>query len=513
MPPRTRTKPAPSTSPDLVAHDAVVRLPLDKVHPDPRNPRFELGDLTELTASIKDGGVRQPITVYPHPDRPAEWMVLFGHRRRQASIDAGETDIPGIVREDLDTDAARLVERLIENLDREDLTPVEEATAYEQLVLAGVKVPAIAKRTGRSAKEITGRRALMKLQEGTRAKIQARQITVEDAAALVAFAGDKAATKRLEEAAGTANWRWTLQQEKDRAARAAKRGKALVELRASGARIAESKDLPDGMWQHKVSALPDSPDRDAKVSWDDYEAACVQWHEEAHPEGHAAHVGEAGTVSWVCVDRSQHTGSSGGAVDPASSPSDPAEAAAERARIQADVEQRKADCATAAGIRKAWIDTYITGPAALDRAQEGAIAGLTARVLAQVYLEQGPNEIAGWVGVPPIDTGKAYDPKAADQQERQVQDAVAKLPGAAGLLAILAAEFETETLVKTFNWALDSSALARSGLARGWLTLLTGTLGYELTAWETEQLQAIDRHQLEHAPTGDDGEDDPDGDG
>jgi ParB/RepB/Spo0J family partition protein len=86
----------------------VVRIRLDLVHPDPKNPRVTLGDLTEITASIREGGVRQPAIVYAHPDRAGEWMVLFGHRRRQASIDAGLRDLPCVIVPDPGTDLAAI---------------------------------------------------------------------------------------------------------------------------------------------------------------------------------------------------------------------------------------------------------------------------------------------------------------------------------------------------------------------------------------------------------------------
>lgn len=100
--------------------------------PNPRNPRTDLGDLDELTASIRQGGVLEPLIVAP--SQVGGHMVLLGHRRREAAIAAELAAVPCIVRADYTTkDAEQLADILAENLHRADLTPVEEADGYAQL--------------------------------------------------------------------------------------------------------------------------------------------------------------------------------------------------------------------------------------------------------------------------------------------------------------------------------------------------------------------------------------------
>ncbi len=105
-------------------------IPVDKVVANPEQPRrhFDQTALDELTESIKQHGVLQPIVVMP---RDGSYEIVAGERRWRASQAAGKTDIPAIVRSY--TDQHKLEVALIENLQREDLNPLETATAYLKL--------------------------------------------------------------------------------------------------------------------------------------------------------------------------------------------------------------------------------------------------------------------------------------------------------------------------------------------------------------------------------------------
>ncbi len=102
-------------------------MPLSLIEPDPGQPRSEMGDLEELTASVLEKGVLEPILVRPHgassgPDE-AFWIVS-GERRYQAALRAGLYDVP-VIEMDLDDEEALEI-ALVENLQRQDLTPFEE---------------------------------------------------------------------------------------------------------------------------------------------------------------------------------------------------------------------------------------------------------------------------------------------------------------------------------------------------------------------------------------------------
>ena len=104
-------------------------LPIDKIEPNPEQPRTEFGDLTELTESIKEKGVLEPLLV--QPKGPGRWMIIAGERRWRASNLAGLTEVPCI---ELDIDDHGVAEiALIENLQRKDLTIWEEADGLASL--------------------------------------------------------------------------------------------------------------------------------------------------------------------------------------------------------------------------------------------------------------------------------------------------------------------------------------------------------------------------------------------
>lgn len=111
---------------------APSNLPIAEIEPDKNQPRkhFAPESLSELAESIRQHGVLQPITVRPNP--AGGYQIIAGERRWRAAREAGLVEIPAIVREIGDQDAMELA--LVENLQREDLNPVEEAFGYRQLI-------------------------------------------------------------------------------------------------------------------------------------------------------------------------------------------------------------------------------------------------------------------------------------------------------------------------------------------------------------------------------------------
>ena len=105
-------------------------IPVSSIFPNPEQPRSEFGDLSELTASIKEKGVLEPLLVKPKPE--GKYMIIAGERRWRASQAAGLTEVPCI---ELDIDDNAVAEiALIENLQRKDLTVWEEADGLASLV-------------------------------------------------------------------------------------------------------------------------------------------------------------------------------------------------------------------------------------------------------------------------------------------------------------------------------------------------------------------------------------------
>lgn len=187
----------------------IAAVDLELIDPHPHNPRRDVGDLDELVRSIEAQGIRQNLLVVPHPDDPGRYMAVIGHRRLAAAQVLMLPDVPAVIDDTL-TPAQQIELMLVENLQRTDLTPVEEAQGYQDMLDLGVKVRAIATQTGRSEKTVTARLKLLKLPEAAQQKIHTHQATLEDAAALEQFAGDPKLTKKLIGALGTPQFGYEL---------------------------------------------------------------------------------------------------------------------------------------------------------------------------------------------------------------------------------------------------------------------------------------------------------------
>lgn len=143
-------------------------LPIDKIEPNPEQPRVEIGDLTELTGSIKEKGVLEPLLV--KPNRVAgTWMIIAGERRWRASNLAGLREVPCI---ELDIDENEIAEiALIENLQRKDLNVWEEADGLAALGSRfGYTHDEIARKIGKSRTTVTEAMAIAGLPEDIRRK-------------------------------------------------------------------------------------------------------------------------------------------------------------------------------------------------------------------------------------------------------------------------------------------------------------------------------------------------------
>jgi ParB family transcriptional regulator, chromosome partitioning protein len=131
-------------------------IPIDQIDPNPHQPRQVMGDLSELIASISEKGILEPLVVRPRGER---FQIVAGERRYQAAVQAGLRDLPVVVRDVDDTEVIELA--LIENLQRKDLTPFEEAEALEGLAEnCGYTHEDLARRLGKSRTSVTESLAL-----------------------------------------------------------------------------------------------------------------------------------------------------------------------------------------------------------------------------------------------------------------------------------------------------------------------------------------------------------------
>ena len=114
--------------------EGVREIPIELVHRNPDQPRqtFNEADLAELEASVRTSGVLQPILVRPSPHKPGEFEIVAGERRWRAAQRAGLVTVPALVRTLGDNEAFRIA--IVENVQRSDLNPIEEARAYAALM-------------------------------------------------------------------------------------------------------------------------------------------------------------------------------------------------------------------------------------------------------------------------------------------------------------------------------------------------------------------------------------------
>jgi len=152
-------------------------IPIDKLAPNPSQPRTELGDLTDLVDSIAEKGVLEPLLVRPS-DVGGRFMIIAGERRYRASLQVGLTELPCI---ELDVDEREVAEIcLIENLQRKDLNPFEEADGLKALAdRFGYKHEEIAKKIGKSRTSITETLSLASMPQEVRDLCRHADITAK----------------------------------------------------------------------------------------------------------------------------------------------------------------------------------------------------------------------------------------------------------------------------------------------------------------------------------------------
>jgi len=126
-------------------------IPIEEIDPNPHQPRQSLGDLAELTASVREKGVLEPLLVRR---RGSRYEIIAGERRYRAAVDAGISELPCVVRESSDAEAMEIA--LVENLQRKDLTPLEEADGLKVLAETyGYTHEDMAEKLGKSRPSVT----------------------------------------------------------------------------------------------------------------------------------------------------------------------------------------------------------------------------------------------------------------------------------------------------------------------------------------------------------------------
>ncbi len=166
--------------------EAIKLIPIEQLYPHPENPRKDLGDLSELSDSIKANGIFQNLTVVPWsgklPGKKGKavdgYRVIIGHRRMAAAKLAGVSELPCAVVEMTEAEQVRTM--LMENMQRSDLTVYEQAQGFQLMMDLGCTVEEIAQQTGFSETTVRRRVKLTELDQETLREVATRQISMGD---------------------------------------------------------------------------------------------------------------------------------------------------------------------------------------------------------------------------------------------------------------------------------------------------------------------------------------------
>lgn len=176
------------------------------IDPHPDNPRKNIGDVTDLAASIKANGLLSPLSVVPNGSR---FRVIAGHRRLMACKQAGTGAVPCFV---LQLDPLQQLEAMVtENCQREQLTVLEEADAIQGMLDLGATTASVAHRLGRSGDYVRDRAKAASIDNEVRAvRDDFSQLTIGQLVAIARYDGQPDRQKKLAQAAGTSNFDYIL---------------------------------------------------------------------------------------------------------------------------------------------------------------------------------------------------------------------------------------------------------------------------------------------------------------
>ncbi len=186
-PPGGEAGPAPMSTGSQAAPGGTSELAIDLIQRNPAQPRrtFDEALLQELAGSLKTKGVLQAILVRPHPKEPGKYQIIAGERRWRAAKLAGLTHVPAIIRT---IDELELLEfGIVENVQRADLNPIEEAEAYDALMKRfGRTQESLATTVGKSRAHIANTLRLLQLPDDARAFVRDGRVSAGHARAALA---------------------------------------------------------------------------------------------------------------------------------------------------------------------------------------------------------------------------------------------------------------------------------------------------------------------------------------
>lgn len=262
-----------------------VNISVRKLHPHPENPRKDLGDIAELTESIRKNGIMQNLTVIPGyfndngvwiecdgTSADAEYTIIIGHRRFAAAKAAGFTEVPCRIYEDMSRDE-QIGTMLEENMQRNDLTVFEQATSFQLMLDLGGSEDAICEKTGFSKKTVRHRLEIAKLNPTELKKKEqdeSFQLTLTDLYELEKIKDVKVRNQILKESRSSSDLRW-------RAKTAAENEKADLNEKVIAAKLESmgvikapkkaSTEQWSGIWETHASFDLSKDIDEIKITW------------------------------------------------------------------------------------------------------------------------------------------------------------------------------------------------------------------------------------------------------
>ena len=182
-------------------------IPVGKLKHHPENPRLDLGDLTELTESIRANGVLQNLTVVPSETEKDTYLVVIGNRRMEAAKKAGLAEVPCVI--SFMNHKEQIATMLEENMQRSDLTVYEQAQGYQMMMDLGFSAKEISMKTGFSETTVGRRLKMAELDKKIFEKACAKQITIDDLDKLGKIKSVKERNALLKEF-GENNFNWAV---------------------------------------------------------------------------------------------------------------------------------------------------------------------------------------------------------------------------------------------------------------------------------------------------------------
>jgi ParB family chromosome partitioning protein len=191
IPSRPVAEPAPAAPPAAAVPGGAGMVPIEQISPNPYQPRRTFNDasIEELARSVREHGIIQPLVVTRTGDN--KYRLIAGERRFRAAQKAGLEVVPVVVKETM-TDSDVLQVALIENIQREDLNPIEEAYAYHQLHEEfGLTQEEISKRVGKERSTVANFLRLLRLPDPVKKLLAAGQLSMGHARAILAVDSPK----------------------------------------------------------------------------------------------------------------------------------------------------------------------------------------------------------------------------------------------------------------------------------------------------------------------------------